>query len=218
MAIIYCVPGIGADSGMFSRLVLPGHEIRHVKWLLPHKRERLGDYALRLAAAFDTSKPFVLIGVSFGGMICAELARRLNPSAVFLVGSSKSRKELPFRFRFLKYFPVHRYLSDRAFIWSAVISRRVFGYRGRADKEHFHRMLASAPHGYYSRAADCIINWDAEVSASGIIHIHGTRDLVLPVSGVKADYVIQGGTHNLLRDHAPQVCEIILSELKKKGL
>jgi pimeloyl-ACP methyl ester carboxylesterase len=213
MAIIYCIPGTGLDGRLFSRLDLPGHELRYVSWVLPHKREKLGDYALRLASQIDTAVPFVLIGVSFGGMICAELARILSPERVFLIASSKHRGELPLKIRFLKAVPFYRLLHDRAYVFSATLSRRMFGYKGRADGKLFREMLGTAPEGYFRRAADCMVGWDAQSAEPGIIHIHGTRDRVLPLRNIKADYIIQGGSHNLLQDHAAEISMIILNEL-----
>ena len=215
MAIIYCIPGTGVDSRLFSRLELPGHELRHVYWILPYKREKLKDYALRLAAQIDTSEPFVLLGVSFGGMICAELARVLSPERVFLIASSKHRGELPLKLRFLKAIPFYRIMRDRAYVFSATLSRRIFGYKGRDDGRLFREMLHAAPEGYFSRAADCIVGWDADSFEPGIVHIHGTRDRVLPLRNIKADYIIQGGSHNLLHDHAAEISQIIQKELAK---
>jgi pimeloyl-ACP methyl ester carboxylesterase len=215
MSIIYCIPGTGVDSRLFSKLDLPGHELRHIVWILPHKREKLKDYALRLSEQIDTSIPFVLIGVSFGGMICAELARVLSPQRVFLIASSKHRGELPLKLRFLKAIPFYRIMHDRAYVFSATLSRRIFGYKGSADGKLFREMLHTAPQGYFRRAADCIVGWDARSSEPGIVHIHGTRDRVLPLRNIKADYIIQGGSHNLLHDHAAEISQIIQKELQK---
>ncbi|HXC06584.1 MAG TPA: alpha/beta hydrolase, partial [Bacteroidia bacterium] len=94
MATIYCIPGTGVDKRIFSRLELQGHEIRHIKWLLPYKKEELEAYALRLGKQIDPVKPFVLLGVSFGGMLSVALARHLHPDRIIIVSSCKSRKEL----------------------------------------------------------------------------------------------------------------------------
>jgi hypothetical protein len=75
-------------------------------------------------------------------------------------------------------------------------------------------MLNSAPEGYYRRATDCVVSWDAESYPEGIIHIHGNRDRMLPIDWVKADYVIDGGSHNLLYDHSDQISDIIKKELE----
>jgi pimeloyl-ACP methyl ester carboxylesterase len=217
MSVIYCIPGTGVDGRLFSLLDFRGHEVRHLHWILPHKREKLEDYALRLSEQIDVSKPFVLVGVSFGGMLCASLISHLNPQRVFLISSSKCRSELPPKIRFLKAFPFYRLLPDAAFINAAALSRRIFGFKGKEDARLFVSMLRTAPKGYYSRAADCVVGWDAKSYHPEIIHIHGTEDKVLPLKRIKADYVIQGGSHNMLRTHSEEISAIIRKELSRMG-
>jgi pimeloyl-ACP methyl ester carboxylesterase len=213
MAMIYCIPGTGVDERLFSLVDFGAHPVKHVRWIVPHRKERLESYALRLSKQIDTTQPFVLVGVSFGGMLCASLMAHLHPQRVFLISSSKCRAELPPKIRFLKNFPFYRLLPDAAFIRMAALSRRIFGFRGKADASLFLDMLRSAPKGYFARAADCVVRWDAQAFAPGIIHIHGTHDRVLPLSIVKADYVIEGGSHNMMRTHAGEIGAIIRREL-----
>jgi pimeloyl-ACP methyl ester carboxylesterase len=215
MAIIYCIPGTGADGRLFANLRLGDHEIRHVKWILPHSREKLQHYAFRLAEQIDTRQPFALVGVSLGGMLCTALTEKLKPIRTFVIASSKCRDELPPQLRLLKYFPFYRLLHDRAYVHGALLSRRLFGFKGRADGLLFRDMLYSAPEGYYSRAIDCIVSWDATSYPEGIIHIHGNRDKMIPIKWVKPDYVIDGGSHNLVYDHSDAISDIIRKELDK---
>jgi len=215
MSVIYCIPGTGVDERLFSKIDFGKHEVRHVHWIIPHRRESLEAYALRLSEQIDTSKPFVLVGVSFGGMLCATLMAHLHPQRVFLISSSKCRAELPPKIRFMKIFPFYRLLPDVAFTRAATLSRRIFGFRGAEESRLFEDMLKSAPKGFYSRAVDCIVRWDAKVFRPGIVHIHGTHDKVLPLSFVKADYVIEGGSHNMLRTHSEEISGIIRKELEK---
>jgi pimeloyl-ACP methyl ester carboxylesterase len=212
---IYCVPGIGVDGRLFSRLKLGDYKLKHIHWILPEKREKLEDYALRLSDQIDQSRPFILIGVSFGGMICSALAAHLHPQRVFLISSSKCRAELPLRVRLLKLFPVYLWFSDEVYVRMATLSRRMFGFKGKEDTKMFESMLRTAPEGYFKRAADCVVRWNKDSFESGIIHIHGTNDLVIPLSNVKPDYVIQGGSHNMMMTRSEEISRIIRNELDK---
>ena len=212
---IYCIPGIGVDGRLFSRLDLSGYNVKHIHWILPFKKEKLEDYALRLSSQIDRSRPFVLIGVSFGGMICSALASHLHPERVFLISSSKCRSELPLKVRLLKMFPFYLLFSDQAYIRVATLSRRMFGFKGKEDTKLFRDMLNTAPKGYFKRATDCVVRWSAETFESGIVHIHGTNDLVIPISSVKPDYIIQGGSHNMMMSRAAEISVIIRNELQK---
>jgi pimeloyl-ACP methyl ester carboxylesterase len=65
---IYCISGLGADYRVFQKLVFPSdYHVVHVEWIQPEIRETLSSYALRLLKQIDNSKPFILIGLSFGG-------------------------------------------------------------------------------------------------------------------------------------------------------
>ncbi len=213
--VIYCIPGTGVDGRIFAKLDLSGYDVKHIHWIVPHKREPLKDYALRLAKQIDASRPFVLIGVSFGGMLCASLIEHLHPSLVILISSSKCRSELPPKIRFLKAFPFYRLMPDSAFINAAVLSRRLFGFRRKESGNLFLEMLRTAPKNYYARAADSIVHWNAKTYDPGIVHIHGTADKILPLRMVRADYVIEGGSHNMIRTHAEEISAIVRMELGK---
>ncbi|SDF62642.1 Thioesterase domain-containing protein [Pedobacter terrae] len=81
----YFISGLGADQRIFSRLKLSEKiSIIHVEWINPNKNETLEVYAERLSRIIDTSKPFALVGVSFGGMIAVELAKLLKPLQLLL--------------------------------------------------------------------------------------------------------------------------------------
>ncbi len=212
--IIYCIPGTGVDGRVFSLLDFGDYEVKYIHWVVPHKRESMNDYALRLAKQIDASRPIVLIGLSFGGMLCATLMSHLDPKLVILISSCKSKKELPPKIRFLKAIPFYRLFPDAAFIKAAAFSRKIFGFHNKADAALFLDMLKTAPRNFYSRAIDCIVHWDAKDFKPGVVHIHGTRDRVLPLSFVKADYVIEGGSHNMLNTHHDEISRIIRKELE----
>jgi pimeloyl-ACP methyl ester carboxylesterase len=70
---IYLISGLGADKRVFSKLGFStNHVIKHIEWIKPNSNEDLSSYARRLARQIDESKPFFLVGVSFGGMIAVE--------------------------------------------------------------------------------------------------------------------------------------------------
>ncbi len=214
MPDIYCIPGIGVDGRLFSRLDFGEYHVKHIRWILPLKKETLEEYALRLSEQIDLSRPYVLVGVSFGGMICSAMATLLHPDRVFVISSSKCRAELPLRVRLLKVLPFYLLFSDKAYVRAATFSRRIFGFNGKEDGKLFEDMLNTAPKGYFKRAADCVVRWNAKTFGKGIVHIHGSNDLILPISRVKPDYIIEGGSHNMLMKHADEISEIIRNELK----
>jgi pimeloyl-ACP methyl ester carboxylesterase len=98
MTTIHCISGIGADERVFHRLSLPGFRLKHIKWILPDKKDTISTYAQKLLPQIEEENP-VLLGVSFGGMVAVEMARLIPVSHIFLVYSAKTRFEIPFYYR-----------------------------------------------------------------------------------------------------------------------
>src|SRR5688572_21332879 len=97
---VYCLPGLGADHRLFSRLHLPeGINIKCIDWIKNLPDETVADYAKRLAKEINTSEPFSLIGVSFGGVVSLEIARQLSPQHVIIISSFMHHNELPAIYR-----------------------------------------------------------------------------------------------------------------------
>ena len=93
---LYLIPGQGADWRSYQFLDLADYDTVIIPHLIPHKNETLPEYAKRMSAAIDTTETFSLIGVSFGGMICVEISKFLNPHKVIIISSAKGKHELPF--------------------------------------------------------------------------------------------------------------------------
>lgn len=214
MALIYCIPGLGVDGRIFSRLNLDGHIVRHIHWITPLKSESLEDYALRLAEQIDQSVPFVLAGVSFGGMCCASLATQLQPQKTILISSCKCGLEVPSRYYIMRFLPLYYLAPAVLFIRIAFWMRRYFGIRTLKNGKLFLEMLRNAPANYYRRAVHCVIGWKTTDFDPGIIHIHGTRDKIIPLACVKPTHIIKGGSHLMVMDKAKEIGEIMQNELK----
>ncbi|WP_353717332.1 hypothetical protein [Dyadobacter sp. 676] len=68
---VYFISGLGADERVFTKLKLdPRLNVKYIKWVRPLKKETLQHYAARLSKQIDTSQPFQLVGLSFGGSGC----------------------------------------------------------------------------------------------------------------------------------------------------
>ncbi len=215
MLNVYCISGMGVDERMFKNLELNNCNIIHIKWSTPFKNEKLPEYALRLAEIIDTSKPFALIGVSFGGMCCMEIAKKLKPAKTFLVSSSKTRAELPQKIKIWSRVPLYKKLSDDVYRKAALLLKNLFGVTSKEQGERFKQMLNTAPKDYFKGAVHCIMSWRNLEVPENIIHIHGTADQVLPYKKiVNCTYTINEGTHFMVVNRAPEINEIINKELK----
>ena len=83
----YCISGIGANEKVFHQLTL-NFDYIPIKWVPTDNSETLQDYAKKLCGQVDTSEEFVLIGVSYGGMLATEMNNFIHPVKTILISSS----------------------------------------------------------------------------------------------------------------------------------
>jgi pimeloyl-ACP methyl ester carboxylesterase len=206
MKNIYFISGVGADKRLFSFLDLSFCHPVFIDWIPPLKNESLQQYALRLKELIPEDNP-VIIGVSFGGMLAIEIAK-VNPNAkTIIISSNKTSKEFPWYLRLGKYFPVYKlipkYIREEGF--------RFYQFFFGADKSRkiLEAMLKDTNHSFINWAISAILNWDNQIIPGNVIHIHGTKDKLLPYRFVKADYTIQNGGHAMVLDKASEITAVL---------
>lgn len=216
MLNVYCIPGMGVDERLYGNLKLHNCVIHPVKWITPLNNESLPDYAMRLSEQIDRSQPFVLIGVSYGGMCSAEIAKKLNPLKTFLISSCKTSDELPALITIGKMFPIYKFFSEKFLMRVALKFSKRFGITTKEEIVLFEKMLKASPDNYFKRAIASIIHWKEHTQAATIVHIHGTADRVLPFKHIKnCNYTIKDGTHWMVMNKAEEISRIINEELLK---
>ncbi|MGW8314434.1 MAG: alpha/beta fold hydrolase [Bacteroidales bacterium] len=208
--LVYLFPGQGSDERLFKHLELPpGYDTVHISYPVPDKDEDLHTYALRFMNRIDTTSPFVLIGVSLGGMICTELTDTLSPVRTILISSAKTGEELPGRYTFLKQFPIDRVIPAGVIKASARVLQGIVEPDRKNDPETFKSMLKEKDPHYLKRTSEMIALWNRSAYPEGIVHIHGNKDHTIPVKNVKADYIVEGGSHMMMVTRAGEINAII---------
>ena len=207
---IYLIPGQGADHRLFNNLEIEGkYEIVHIKYFTPKKHTSLSEYAKQLAVQIDTTQPFILIGVSLGGMLACEISKFTNPVKTIIISSAKSRKELPRQYTFQRKFPLYKIVGPRLAKAGAKILQPLVEPDRNKEKETFKNMLADKDPKFLRRSIEMILNWDRESNASDVIHIHGEKDNTIPLKNVNADYVIADGSHMMTLTRGKEVGRIV---------
>ncbi len=210
---IYLIPGQGADYRLFSKLELnPNFKVKHIHYELPERNSSLPDYARQLSSQIDTTERFILIGASLGGMLATEINDFLNPELVILIGSAKSKKELPGRYRLQKYFPLYKIVPGGMSKQGALFLQPLVEPDRDKEKEIFVQMLKDKDPKFMRRTIDMIINWNRESYDSEIVHIHGDKDHTIPVKNVKYDYLIADGSHVMTLTR-PRELSLLINEL-----
>jgi len=208
--VVYLFPGQGSDARLFKHLDLPpGYDTVNMVYPIPEKRESLHSFALRFIKEIDQSSPYILLGVSLGGMICTELSDTISPLKTILISSAKGIHELPDRYTFAQNVHINRIIPKRITKASARLLQGIVEPDRKYDKETFKDMLKIKDPLYIQRTVDMIINWDRISYSRQIIHIHGNKDHTIPIKNVQYDYLVEEGSHMMMITRADEINRII---------
>jgi pimeloyl-ACP methyl ester carboxylesterase len=208
---IYFFPGQGSDKRILDSLKIdPRFEKVFIEYPVPKRGTRLKEFAKELSAKIDTTKPFILIGVSLGGMLCSEMNEYLSAEKVIIISSAKNRKELPFRYRFQRYIPLYAILPPALLHWGAKIMQPIVEPDRNRNKETFKAMLNAKNPRYIKRTIRMIVNWKLTTNSKKIFHIHGTKDHTLPYRKIKSpDFTLNKGSHMMTLTRAEEISKIL---------
>lgn len=210
---IYLFPGQGSDRRIFDSLTIDSKfDIKIIEYGTPDKNMTMNSFARQLSKQIDTTQEFILVGVSLGGMICAELNDILNPNKTILISSAKNRNELPFRYRFQKIIPIYKLFPGCILLAGAKLLQPIIEPDRNKNKHTFKSMLGSKNSVYMKRTVDLIINWNRKTNAKTIYHIHGTNDHTLPIKKIKLPtYIVENGSHMMTLTRAKDISAILNS-------
>jgi len=205
---IYCISGLGADEKIFKNLLLDGFQLKYISWLKPLKRERIQDYASRMALSISHNKPIVL-GVSFGGMIGIEIAKQMKVEKLIIVSCIKSAKELPRWMRVAGKMKLNKFLPTGSYKFTEKIDNNRIGITTGEEREMVKAYRKSADPHHLEWAINEVLNWKNDWQPENIIHIHGDQDKIFPVKKTKPTYIIKDGTHMIIYNRAKEICKFI---------
>jgi len=221
------IPGLGSDAALYEpqrralgdRLVVP-------PWIPPRPRETLESYARRLVEVIRADprvvKPFFVGGVSFGGMLAAEIAEccAQDVAGLILIGGCTDKSEIPRVFDLLailgQYLPTGLAMGLTRRAAPAVIS----WWQGLSpeDADLFASVYSRGDVSLLKWGADAMRRWSAAiVSPVPIYRAHGRRDIVIPIPERQMrpgiDLVVPDGRHLISLTHAAAVNAWLLERM-----
>ncbi len=212
MKDVYFISGLGADERLLQYIELPGMRIHYIHWLTPKKRESWDSYTLRMLEQVTAPHP-ILIGMSMGGMIAVEMNKHITVEKTILISSAKTYHEVPFYFRFLRYFKVHHWLGYKLLTQlGLLLGNWLFGTQNKAESQLLKEIIHDIDETYFRWAWHKVACWKNEFIPDNLIHIHGDNDHMLPICFIKADILVGGGTHLMVLNKAEEI-SAILNEL-----
>lgn len=215
MATVYFISGLGADERVFQKLELPqSWHLHFIKWLTPQKEESLAHYATRIAALIDTSRDFVLVGLSFGGMVAIELSKIIQPKLIILISSIGCREELPPSYQWIGKTGIDKVVPALLLKKITPYTYWIFGTNTEEERTLLKQIIDDTSPHFLKWAIHEIVNWKQVERPANIVHIQGTKDRIFPYRYTKANIKIKDAGHLMVYGKAKIISEILVEKIK----
>ncbi len=193
------MPGMAASPSIFNGLQLSEQyfKVKRLQWFLPDKGVSLQQYAKEMCEQVEEENP-VLIGVSFGGFLVQEMAKHVAAKKVIIISSVKHHTELPKRMLFARYTKVHKLLPTGLVNNVELLAKYAFGETVTKRLELYEQYLAMRDKTYIDWCIDTIVNWKQTQPPTNLVHIHGEKDAVFPISNINDCITVKNGTHTMI--------------------
>lgn len=200
---IYLMPGLAAGSAIFERIHLPEKfHLHFLEWLLPvNPHEPLPDYIDRLIEKITEPEP-VLIGVSFGGIIVQEIAKKIATKKVIIISSIKCTDEMPTSLKITKDIRLYKIFPTGIFKDLDKLLKIAFTKTLETKVKLYKKYMNQNNKVYLDWAIKNVLNWNRTEVDSQVIHIHGTEDPIFPIKYLKNYVAVKGASHVLVLSHA----------------
>lgn len=195
---VYLMPGMGANPRIFEFISLSdSFDVYFLSWIPPQKNELLEHYAMRMCQRVKHQNP-ILVGVSFGGVLVQEMARRIDCKKIIIISSIKSNQELPKHLKLARVTKAHRLLPTQWIKNFESFAIFVLGNGIQRRLDHYNRYLSERDPKYLSWAIDRLVNWNRNSPHKNIIHIHGAQDSIFPVKNIRDPFIKIDGDHAII--------------------
>lgn len=208
MKKIYILSGLGADERVFKYLDFKDWDVTFIKWIKPLNHEPLANYSKRISEQIKHDDP-ILIGLSFGGIVAAEIAKIIKVEKLILISSLKTQNQIPLVYRLAGKLYLHRLIPYAILKKDTFVNRWLFGVVGKNDRDLFKKVLADTDLDYLKWAINTIVNWQNTQIHPNLFHIHGTQDKILPIINSGEVIAIKNGGHLMVLNKAKQVSETL---------
>lgn len=211
----YFISGLGADKNVFKYIQLPGeYESHFIEWITPEPGEEVSHYADRLAKDIQPGDDFILIGLSFGGLIATEIARIKQPQKLIIISSMATAHDIPWYFQKAGKYKLQNHLPVRLFKIATLLNHMV-GSKNKEEKAIVETFVKNADPGFIRWSLNAIVTWKQDTRFDGIVHIHGSKDHLLPFKYTKADHCVLNGGHLMVFNRAKDINGLLKNILEQ---
>ncbi len=211
------LPGMAARPAMWAsvakRLQADAFPSEIWEWITPVGNETIGQYSARWVERNrgDAGGRTIVVGASFGGIVGHEVAKLLDADALVLVGSVKTRGDLPVWMRMLS--PM-RWLAGlvpwRVGQWGVDQARGIWRPFVGKDLALVIEEFVTADPKLIGWSIKRLLAWKGDSDLlCPVTTIHGTKDRLLPMDMNQVDVVIPDGRHVLSLSHAEEIADVL---------
>ena len=205
---VYCLPGMSTDRRVFDRLDLSeiGLEVVALPWPWWQGATSLQDFARRVAQSIPKDEPYLLLGVSMGGMVMQEVRHYMTtehhhpPRALALISSATGPHEFPFYLKMMRGiagWTLVRNWNLKLFSASPAFFRSV---KDPALRPMNQAMVRETGAPFLRWQMKMVARWKPSAPSVVDVRIHSYKDKVLPLRNIDASSVHRKlhGTHRLI--------------------
>lgn len=216
MLPVFIFSGLGADHRVFEEVDFGAFQPVFIPWKPLSPNESLVSYARKMSADFPRDSPFLLIGISFGGILAQEVGKQFPQARILLIASVLNCYQLPFYMRIAGKLHLEKLAPLSLILTRKKLNERFFGATTQKEKEKLHAILSDTDPGFARWAIGQIMRWDNTTDGDNpIMHIHGSADRVFPITQTKPDITVPAGGHFMTVSLAEQVSPLIRMALEK---
>jgi pimeloyl-ACP methyl ester carboxylesterase len=204
----YFLSGLGADKRAFKHIKIPeAYQPVYVDWIAPEEKENIQSYTRRLSQIIDYTEPFILIGVSFGGIIACELSKITRPQKVVIISSVTTDAEIPYLYKLVGKFYLDRYLPYKYMLKANNALFWLFGPLTSDAKTLLEDIIHDTDRRFFKWAISQIIRWKNDARPQNLLQLHGKKDKIFWNSN--AQYYIDGGGHFMVYTHGDLINSLL---------
>jgi len=205
---VYCISGIGADGRVFDTLQIDAEKIT-INWEPTTNSESLKAYAKKLSRQIDTNEKFVLLGVSYGGMLAIEMNKFITPMKTILISSVVKPKQIPLWIRLvgktglINLIPTFMFTVPTGFlIW-------YFGIKDDVARNRIREILKNIDRKFTKQSIRKLMTWHNDFEPDNIVCIHGDQDRLLPANPNVSNHMIKNGGHFMIVQRAAEISRVV---------
>lgn len=213
---LYFISGLGADKRVFQKLILPDtFNICHIVWTPVKETDTMESYCQALSSQIDQTKPYILIGLSFGGIVAIRMSKILKPVQTVIISSFCFRNEIPRFYILLAKTRIYRLLPSRILLKPNKFIFRLFGASEPMKEKMLRNILEDTDPVFFRWAVKQLFTINNHWKPESFLHIHGTADKILPLHPNMNAIEVEDGEHLMVYSKAEEVSEILAQRLKR---